>query len=244
MAAHLDLIQLIVSEAFCTLRRMSGPYADKILNVFKIVWCKSLNISISEIIYQLSRSRYVAGVGFRNPCWTEMKPLGVTGWFKWSSDLNDCFLWSASVRSQSANSYYSVPECVCVCVCLSSASPSVFHPSPFSSCLHVLSLSFPRCYPLCFFKVVLVPINSSIFPAVHSGLFLVTLWDLEEKQIQGTMFGWLLKISASHGQVIIWCDPSEPISRALFRFIYFTLCFCSNCSYLQPQIWVQNLVHY
>lgn len=37
MAAHLDLIQLIVSEAFCTLRRMSGPYADKILNVFKIV---------------------------------------------------------------------------------------------------------------------------------------------------------------------------------------------------------------
>lgn len=37
MAAHLDLIQLIVSEAFCTLRRMSGPYADKILNVFKKV---------------------------------------------------------------------------------------------------------------------------------------------------------------------------------------------------------------
>lgn len=127
-------------------------YADKIRNAFKIVWCKSLNISISGIIYQLSRSRYVAGVGFRNPRWTEMKPLGVTGWFKWSSDLNDCFLWSASVRSQSANSYYSVSECVCVCVCLSSASPSVFHPSQFSSCLHVLSLSFPRCYPLCFLK--------------------------------------------------------------------------------------------
>lgn len=243
MAAHLDLIQLIVSEAFCTLRRMSGPYADKILNVFKIVWCKSLNISISEIIYQLSRSRYVAGVGFRNPCWTEMKPLGVTGWFKWSSDLNDCFLWSASVRSQSANSYYSVPECVCVCLpllrfpfCLPSIT--VFLLPPCSQSL------IPSVLSTVFFKVVLVPINSSISPAVHSGLFLVTLWDLEEKQIQGTMFGWLLKISASHGQVIIWCDPSEPISRALFRFIYFTLCFCSNCSYLQPQIWVQNLVHY
>lgn len=37
MAAHLDLIRLIVSEAFCTLLRMSGLYADKILNAFKIV---------------------------------------------------------------------------------------------------------------------------------------------------------------------------------------------------------------
>lgn len=167
----------------------------------------------------------------------------------WPVDLNGRLIWMTAfydllLFARSLPTHIIACLSVCVCVCLSSASPSVFHPSPFSSCLHVLSLSFPRCYPLCFFKVVLVPINSSIFPAVHSGLFLVTLWDLEEKQIQGTMFGWLLKISASHGQVIIWCDPSEPISRALFRFIYFTLCFCSNCSYLQPQIWVQNLVHY
>lgn len=165
-------------------------------------------------------------------------PVDLNGRLIWMTAFYDLLLFARSLPTH-------IIACLSVCVCLPLLrfpfclpSITVFFLPPCSQSL------IPSVLSTVFFKVVLVPINSSIFPAVHSGLFLVTLWDLEEKQIQGTMFGWLLKISASHGQVIIWCDPSEPISRALFRFIYFTLCFCSNCSYLQPQIWVQNLVHY
>lgn len=57
------------------------------------------------IIYQHSPSKLVFPCPFGSSYWRKLNPSSVTSWFKWLSDLNDWFLWSVSVRLQSASSY-------------------------------------------------------------------------------------------------------------------------------------------